>query len=507
MKNRTCSIGILVILCLLPALVVTAQEHAATAHQRDELARLVGEQVVLGDLLSTDDFGEESDWPTGGTATQAFLIEDEQYLISVDGEGAASMTYPKTYQDVVVRVSADQRSDEEGNAFGLACRVNQQNTQGYIFTITNTGSYAILKNTPEGLESLGVGGESDDIETGTATNDLVIVCVGSYLAFYANGELLAEAEDENYQQGRVGFLASGVDADVAFDDLWIWEASSNPELTPTPTVITQEAELKVVGGDSKDAIAELEALGLIPSGSTFIFGEDYAFFRGIGVWFTPLASDTPRQNIVMGGELTFTTGDTDDQEFCALTARIVRSAGGDATSFINVGLLNDGYIALADSASPASQIVVETSSAPVDLSEPHDFLILLIDDKATVFVDGVRVIDEFTVHVGSGTYGISLLGAGSGVKCEGRNIWAYQVVSSTPGVCLVTANKAVNQRSGPGTDFDISGQLAAGQAASVAGQARDDDGQTWWQLGEDAWVRSDVVIAVGDCVNVPTVEP
>jgi uncharacterized protein YraI len=98
------------------------------------------------------------------------------------------------------------------------------------------------------------------------------------------------------------------------------------------------------------------------------------------------------------------------------------------------------------------------------------------------------------------------LGAGDGVKCEGRNIWAYQVISGTPGVCLVTANQAVNQRSGPGTDFDIAGQLAEGEAATVTGQALDDDGQTWWQLGEDIWVRSDVVIAVGDCVNVPTVE-
>jgi hypothetical protein len=73
--------------------------------------------------------------------------------------------------------------------------------------------------------------------------------------------------------------------------------------------------------------------------------------------------------------------------------------------------------------------------------------------------------------------------------------------------CTVSASSNINQRSGPGTDFDVSGTLAGGSSASVDGQATGADGFIWYRLTIGAWVRSDLVAAMGACSEVPEVTP
>jgi hypothetical protein len=73
--------------------------------------------------------------------------------------------------------------------------------------------------------------------------------------------------------------------------------------------------------------------------------------------------------------------------------------------------------------------------------------------------------------------------------------------------CSVSTGTNANQRSGPGTNFDLAGTLAAGVSAPVDGQATGADGFVWWRLGEGVWVRSDVVNQTGDCEGVPVVQP
>jgi hypothetical protein len=76
----------------------------------------------------------------------------------------------------------------------------------------------------------------------------------------------------------------------------------------------------------------------------------------------------------------------------------------------------------------------------------------------------------------------------------------------SPATCTVSAGADVNQRSGPGTDFELAGTLAGGVSAAVNGQATGADGFVWWRLGEGVWVRSDVVNETGDCDGVPIVQ-
>jgi uncharacterized protein YraI len=73
-------------------------------------------------------------------------------------------------------------------------------------------------------------------------------------------------------------------------------------------------------------------------------------------------------------------------------------------------------------------------------------------------------------------------------------------------VCKISAGSTVNKRSGPGTNFDRAGQLAAGTVLEAVGKNDPGDGFTWWKLVDDTWVRNDVVNAVGDCLNVPEID-
>jgi WD40 repeat protein len=71
--------------------------------------------------------------------------------------------------------------------------------------------------------------------------------------------------------------------------------------------------------------------------------------------------------------------------------------------------------------------------------------------------------------------------------------------------CYITANREVNLRSGPGTEFDSSDFLRVGERFAVNGQSQV-GGQRWWRLAISLWVRDDVVDEHGaDCENIANV--
>lgn len=75
-----------------------------------------------------------------------------------------------------------------------------------------------------------------------------------------------------------------------------------------------------------------------------------------------------------------------------------------------------------------------------------------------------------------------------------------------PDACTVTVNGDTNKRSGPGTNFEIAGQLLARTLSDVIARTRGGDGLIWYQLGDETWMREDVVIERGLCNAVPEVE-
>jgi hypothetical protein len=50
-----------------------------------------------------------------------------------------------------------------------------------------------------------------------------------------------------------------------------------------------------------------------------------------------------------------------------------------------------------------------------------------LEDALTVYVDGERVFDQLGIVERAGTFGIALVSTAKESRCEGRNIWVYQL--------------------------------------------------------------------------------
>ena len=253
----------------------------------------------------------------------------------------------------------------------------------------------------------------------------------------------------------------------------------------------------------QEAVAELEELGLIATGGELIFQENRAFFCGQGNWFTALAERAPRTDVVLAGTLAFQPGSTSELETCTLLSRIATDNEGNATRFLDIGIDNEGGAFYLDRDEETSSDF--TSLSNFGDADSHRFLIIALDDQLSVFIDGQSVFEAASISKRAGTYGVALRGRGPEALCEATNIWAYEAPTFQPGVCEISAGGTVNKRNGPGTTFEVAGQLAANVVRTAQGQATGADGFIWWQLDDDSWVRNDVVRASGDCRTVPEV--
>jgi len=470
-------------------------------------------EVTADQLLVNATFDSKTDWRDYSDDNTQLGVGDGVYHISVKGKNSTFGLNFKPQTDTVIQVKATQISEKSNNAYGVICRsTTNGNGDGYYFLISGNG-YAI--NLVKGTNTTLVAWTpSKAINVGQDENDITVVCVKNYLAMYINDVLVAETTDDTFWTGDPGLTVSGFsegkEVAVDFDDVRIWSASfadGSGTNTAENTSSDLPSALTSYDGKPKEAIAELEQLSVIPSGSSQIFNENHAFFTGQGNWFTPLASRSPHKNIVMGAELTFTVGSTSEFESCSLISRIKMNDQGTATTYVQVGIGNDSYAYILDRYSEAQDSNLEVGSTSYNLKQPHHVLFTLINDAANVYIDGNLEITNFTIGERSGTYGISLSGRGPKARCDGRNLWAFAVPSVQPGQCAVSSTKVANKRSGPGTTFDAAGQLAAGDEVVVSGQAKGADGKNWWQLEDETWVRSDLVTAVGDCANVPIIKP
>ncbi len=519
--NKAVFRSLLVITVLL---LVVGSAAAQTPTDPDAVNSLLvagGQAVAVGDLLLDEQFDDADAWETFKSENVSLKVTKGAYRMFESGRGVTWGLNDELHSDVVFQAEVTHNSLADDNSYGVMCRADtSNNSAGYYLEVSANGFASISKSNGDEFTTLADWTESSAIRTGQNTNEITAVCVGDYLALYANGELVVEASDSDFTEGFAGLSATSYnedgEVDVSFDNVRIWQASFGSGASQGGGELISSLgggssslpeTLANFGGRSEDAIEELEDLGVIPVGSTLIFGEDFAFFSGQGNWFQPLASNQPRKNIVFAGELTYTVGDTNEFEICSLTSRINTNNQGSATTYVDMGLLNDGSVAIVDRFSENESSNFTVSTFTVDLDESHHLMLVMIDDIAHVYVDGRLAITGFQVDERAGSYGIALTGKGPDARCEGRDIWAYQVPSSTPGECTVSSSRNVNKRSGPGTNFSSPGQLSAGEEAVVIGQTLGGDGQTWWQLEDESWVREDVVTATGDCAGVPTVKP
>jgi|GEM_PF-1467364 len=273
----------------------------------------------------------------------------------------------------------------------------------------------------------------------------------------------------------------------------------------TPTTTDSRDNVIDIDRPHQEVIKQLEDLGIVGLGSEFIFEENRAYFAGQGGFITPLARFSPQTHFVMAANLTFTAGrrspSPTEIESCALMARAEFDNQGITRDYVEVGFDSYGDLYYVDLEN--GNLITLEDLGDVELGETYHVMMIAREDTLTVFLDGVQVSEPLPYTQDSGIFGISLLGYGASAECVGEDIWVYSVAPDIDGECGAIASGTINQRTGPGTNFDIAGQLGADAITPVIGFEIGTDGFLWWQLEDASWVREDIVRVVGNCLDVP----
>lgn len=238
----------------------SAQDATEAATERPPV---VTPTITQGEQLLHETFSTSDSWEkySSGDGVEFGVIA-----------GAYSMFVPKTSSgsliwgvntleqtDESIAATFIQSADNPNAHFGLMCRTNTDGV-GYYFIVGGDGIAYIGKGDDNQVIALTDPVASAAINQGTDANTVRAVCVGNYLALYANDQLVAEANDDEYTSGVSGLAASTTsntaDTDVTVDDLDIYAvtASYGPAIAP-PVVedVTVGKVLLAQGFDTPDA--------------------------------------------------------------------------------------------------------------------------------------------------------------------------------------------------------------------------------------------------------------
>ncbi|MFO7539253.1 MAG: family 16 glycoside hydrolase [Chloroflexota bacterium] len=182
------------------------------------------------DLLFQEQFAptQITNWLLEGDAQGRTLIMNEQLVIQVDATNTmqyATLSEP-TFSDFVLEVEARLLSGPEESSYGVLFRQDEEG-RFYRFQITGTGLYILERRNEDGSWTRLTEGwtASEAIKQGeNVVNRLRVEAVGSWLAVYANDELLREVNDTAYVSGTIALDAGtfgrpGVQ--VAFDNITV----------------------------------------------------------------------------------------------------------------------------------------------------------------------------------------------------------------------------------------------------------------------------------------------
>jgi hypothetical protein len=192
------------------------------------------EQYVLGDTVMQVDFGPSTVWQEYVHPEQNldFQIVGGAYRAKAWDGGFMWTIKAPSLTDSVIEVETTQLSDYRNNAYGVVCRADPtDNSNGYYFLISGDGQYSIRRSAVDNVRALIPFTGSDAIRQDKGINRIRAVCIGDYLALYVNDTFVAETHDNTLSHGYTGLTAAvveGGDADIAFDDLTVWNASPPP---------------------------------------------------------------------------------------------------------------------------------------------------------------------------------------------------------------------------------------------------------------------------------------
>lgn len=195
-------------------------------------------KAVKGDALLNEAFDQSGTWEEGqypADSPVSFLaITDGRYQISHRAENSSSFVWGvggTESEDVIIEVETEQLSSDQDNLYGVGCRLSEDSgeTTGYMLLISGDGHFGIARLSNRSLDFIQDWKQSGAIKQGQAKNTIRAVCVGDYLALYANGDFLGDVTDNTYHHsGHVGLVAGanrGKDITVTFDNLAVFDGA------------------------------------------------------------------------------------------------------------------------------------------------------------------------------------------------------------------------------------------------------------------------------------------
>jgi hypothetical protein len=172
---------------------------------------------------------------------------------------------PQRVEDFYLEVDVFFIDGPETNEFGVVFR-QVDNENFYGFSIDSSGSYALRKLSAGEWSDVVAWTESDAIRTDTgAVNRLGVYAQGPRITLLINDEVVAHAEDSEFDSGLIGLAAGTFDdpnLEVAYDDLKVWDLQAGspplptPEITPEPTPIDVSGRLEEIRANPPDLSEE-----------------------------------------------------------------------------------------------------------------------------------------------------------------------------------------------------------------------------------------------------------
>lgn len=222
-----------------------------------------------GDVLLTDSFDSAASndwgvWRDGGSVSE---VSGGVLSLQVKERNVFYFSYAaRRLEDVDMTFTATLESGAASNTMlGGQCRIKDDNNF-YLFAISGTGNYTIVKYVDDEYKALVSWTASNAIQTGKASNTLRIICAGDVLQFWANGVRLVTVHDDEFTRGKIGLAAGTFDeakpnSEVSFDDLTV-------QLPDTEALASgQTDEAGTTGGGSTPKPTVAAAATKPPAGS------------------------------------------------------------------------------------------------------------------------------------------------------------------------------------------------------------------------------------------------
>ena len=397
-------------------------------------------QVTVGDQLRSEDFQIGLGYSVGNDGDVNREILNEQYKIEVfREEWVAWDNFSDDLANVVIQADVNLLNNLGANAVaGVTCRMTDENQGfGYYFEIDGDSGYYVSVWTPDTFDTLASGVNTTALQPGKSAHQLVAVCIDDYLAFYANGVLLAELVDTTIKSGLVSWSAtlySGSEAlGATFDNINVYDATVSSPLVSVPAPDFSSGFLNVMPQRHllRETFDSVESWFTYTDDRTNFMIEDglySASMRESG--FTWATNGTDMTNSIIEVDVTQVQTNTDANGI-GLMCRVNTDGDGYFFWFGDDGFYN---ISVRQQATEAVFTALidseEVSLLSIDSGIAYRFTVVCVDNYLAMYVDGKLVAEAFdsTFSLGVTGFAISLSGDDPSIEqqviYDNLNVWS-----------------------------------------------------------------------------------